>query len=241
MKVDRVPSGLPGFDELVGGGLPRGTVVLLSGGPGSGKTLFSLQFLYNGARQHGEPGIYVALVESPEQVRLDASSIGWDLSSLEAEGKFALVDARPSRFVEGREAGIEGVETFSSWIWGLISKNVESMKARRLAVDSVNVIAGQFPEELQARQTITGLVQGLERLPDCTSLLVFEQIKAERTVEEFLTHGVIILHYVPIKNGMMRAIQILKMRKTEHSENFHPFIIDSKGIRVEPKETSSFF
>ncbi|MFQ6084820.1 MAG: RAD55 family ATPase [Candidatus Bathyarchaeia archaeon] len=241
MKIDRVPSGLPGFDELVGGGLPRGAVVLLSGGPGSGKTLFSLQFLYNGARQHGEPGVYLALAESPEHVRRDASALGWDLSPLEAKGKFALVDARPSRFVEGKGAEVEGVETFSSWIWTLISKNVERLKAHRLVIDSVNVVAGQFPEELQARQTITGLVQQLEKLPDCTSLLIFEQIKAERTMEEFLTHGVVILHYVPIKNGMMRAIQILKMRKTEHSENFHPFIIDSRGIRVEPKETSSFF
>ena len=60
-------------------------------------------------------------------------------------------------------------------------------------------------------------------------------------MEEFLTSGVIVLHYIPVKNGMMRAIQILKMRRTDHSENFHPFEITSEGIKINPKDTVVFF
>lgn len=242
MKADRVPSGVPGLDELIGGGFPKGTVCLLSGGPGSGKTTFSLQFVCNGIKQHKEPGVYVTLSETPDDIRRNAASFGWDLKPLEGIKKLAIIDARPVRFfADKREGKIGEAETFSSWLWGIIRDNAIRVTAKRIVVDSLSVLSSQFPNEFIERQSVIELVQKLQTLPECTSFLLFEQIKMERTMEEFLTHGVIILHYVPVKNGMMRAIQVLKMRRTEHSENFHPFIIDAKGVTIKPKETSTFF
>lgn len=227
------------MDELIGTGFPKQTVTLISGGPGSGKTVFALQMLFNGAKHHNEPGVYATLTETPEELRKDAASFGWNLEDLEKKGKLALLDVRPSRFLEVKAH--EKAETFFSWLWSTLQAKVKEIEAKRVAIDSINVLSAQFQDEHQARQAITSLVEALQKLPDCVSFLLFEQITMERTIEEFLTNAVIVLHYVPIKNGMMRAIQILKMRRSEHSENFHPFEISSKGIRVNSKETAVFF
>ena len=237
--MKRVSSGIPGLDELIGKGFPKQTVSLLSGGPGSGKTTFALQMLINGADKYDEPGIYATLTETPESIRLDAESFGWNLEDLEKKGKLALLDLRPSRFLGLKSH--QTSETFFSWVWNSIRNEAKEIKAKRIAIDPINVMAAQFQDEYRSRQAITGLVEALQTLPDCVSLLLFEQVTMERTMEEFLTSGVIVLHYVPIKNGMMRAIQILKMRRTEHSENFHPFEITSKGIVINSKETVVFF
>jgi len=239
VKAERVPSGIPGLDELIGKGFPKQTVTLISGGPGSGKTIFALQMLVNGAKRYNEPGIYATMTETPEELRKDAASFGWSIDELEKKGKLVFLDVRPSRFLELRS--YERTETFFSWLWDNIRKRAEEIEAKRIVIDSINVLSTQFQDEYQARQAITSLVEALKRLPDCISFLLFEQIAMERTMEEFLTNGVIILHYVPIKNGMLRAVQILKMRRTAHSENFHPFEIGSKGIKINPKETVVFF
>jgi len=239
MVVERIKSGVTGLDQLIGGGFPRGSVILFSGGPGSGKTTLGLQILVNGAERFNENCVYATLTETPEDIRKDAASFGWNLEKLEKDGKFRLVDARPTRFLEEKQRGEGG--TFSTWLWNSIQKNTKDINAKRVALDSINVLTSQFTDEYQERQAVTGLVEALQGLPGCTSFLVFEQITMERTREEFLTQGVVILHYVPIKNGMMRAIQILKMRRTEHSENFHPFEMDSKGIKVNAEETAVFF
>lgn len=239
MKVNRVSSGIPGLDSLIDGGFPTQSVTLISGGPGSGKTTFALQMLVNGAVSYGEPGVYVTLTDTPEGFKRDALSFGWNLDSLEKRGIFALLDLRPSRFLEARAE--ERAESFFSWVMKSLLRKVREIGAKRVAIDSINVLSGQFQDEHQARQAIMSLVENLQKLPDSVSFLLFEQITMERTREEFLTSGVIILHYVPVKNGMTRAIQILKMRRTDHSENFHPFEITSKGIRIDPKKTVVFF
>ena len=239
MGADRVPSGIPGLDELIGKGFPKQTVTLISGGPGSGKTIFALQMLITGAERYNEPGIYATMTETPEELRKDAASFGWKLEELEKKGEILFLDVRPSCFLELRS--YERAETFFSWLWNNIRKGANEIGAKRIVIDSLNVLSTQFQDEYQARQAITSLVEALKKLPDCISFLLFEQIAMERTMEEFLTSGVIILHYVPIKNGMMRAIQVLKMRRTAHSENFHPFEIGPKGIKINPKETVVFF
>lgn len=195
--------------------------------------------LVKGAESYGEPGVYVTLTDTSEGFKRDALSFGWDLESLEKKGTFALLDLRPSRFLEARAE--EVAESFFAWVLRSLLLKAREIGAKRVAIDSINVLSGQFQDEYQARQAIMSLVETLQKLPDSVSFLVFEQITMERTREEFLTSGVIILHYVPVKNGMMRAVQILKMRRTDHSENFHPFEITSKGIRIDSKKTVVFF
>ena len=239
MREERVLSGISGLDELIGGGFPKGSVTLISGGPGSGKTIFALQMLICGAERFGEAGLYATLTEDPEDLRLDASSFGWDMRSLERAGRLVLLDLRPSRFWELRSE--ERSDSFFSWVWKNIRLKAEEIRAKRITIDSLNVLSAQFQDEYQFRRKIMSLIEALHEFSDSISLLVFEQITLERTIEEFLTDGVIVLHYIPVKNGMLRAIQILKMRRTEHSENFHPLRITSEGIRINPKESVTFF
>jgi KaiC/GvpD/RAD55 family RecA-like ATPase len=90
--VERVKTGIPGLDEILRGGIPRRNVVLLAGGPGTGKTILGQQFLYYGLLNN-EPGIYVALEEHPVQVRVNMQQFGWDIRKYEEDGRFAIVDA----------------------------------------------------------------------------------------------------------------------------------------------------
>ncbi|MEM3134962.1 MAG: ATPase domain-containing protein, partial [Candidatus Bathyarchaeia archaeon] len=92
MAIERVLTGIPGFDEILNGGIPKRNVVLLAGGPGTGKSIFGYQYLFNGLVRN-QPGVLVALEEHPVQIRLSMAQFGWDIVPYEERGKFAMVDA----------------------------------------------------------------------------------------------------------------------------------------------------
>jgi len=94
---DRVKTGVKGLDELIGGGLPKSSSILLSGEAGTGKTIFSLQYIYSGAKDYGEPGIYVTFEEKPDELRREALQFGWDLKKYEDEKKIVILDAASLR------------------------------------------------------------------------------------------------------------------------------------------------
>ncbi|MFZ1039440.1 MAG: ATPase domain-containing protein, partial [Candidatus Bathyarchaeia archaeon] len=91
--TEKTATGIQGLDELVGGGIPKGRVVLVIGGPGSGKTIFAAQFLYKGIKDHSENGIFVSLDESKEHFFDEMQQFGWDFRKAEGDMKFALIDA----------------------------------------------------------------------------------------------------------------------------------------------------
>src|ERR1700688_638339 len=91
----KAPTGIAGLDEMTDGGLPRGRTTLLVGGPGSGKTVFALQYLINGAREYGEPGIFVAFEETSERIMANAESFDWKLAQLQRK-KLLFIDAQPN-------------------------------------------------------------------------------------------------------------------------------------------------
>jgi len=239
--VKQIKTGIPGLDELIYGGLPEGRCVLLLGGPGSGKTIFGVQFLYEGATECKEPGVFVALCESPEEIRDNALQFGWDLRKLEKEGKLLIVDARP---VSVTEAGyivparelFQGEKIPFSRLVKLISDEVSKIKAKRLVLDSMNVLTLQYESDFYVRQGTLGLIQALNRF-GCTTLLVCEQYgKKPALLQEFLAHAVVVLHYIRREGLMIRAFQILKIRGNKHSMQVHPMEITDKGIIIHPKE-----
>ena len=97
MKSENVPSGITGLDDLLGGGYPRGRVILITGGPGSGKTLMSMQFLIDGVERFDERGVFVSLEESKYHLLSEMNNFGWDLEKYEKKGQIAIVDASPLR------------------------------------------------------------------------------------------------------------------------------------------------
>lgn len=224
--MKRVPTGIPGMDELIEGGFPEGSAVLLSGGTGTGKTIFSTQFVYNGASRFNEPGIYITVEEGPTNIWWNMQNFGWDIAGLTKQGLMKIYKMNlTQRTVESIEEEI-----------GRIADMVEQMGAKRLVIDSTTAIGVWLPDPASIRYTIYKLVSELKKL-DCTSLLVAET-KGGKTdfsafgVEEFVADGVIALYFVPPH----RALFVRKMRGTKHSVKVHPFNIGKTGIVVRPRD-----
>ncbi|MHB9108648.1 MAG: ATPase domain-containing protein [Armatimonadota bacterium] len=131
--ICKVPTGVPGVDEITGGGIPRSRTTLVMGGPGSGKTIFALQTLVNGAREHGEPGIFVAFEENSRHIIENAGSFGWDLPAMEQEKLFFLDARMPAETV------LAGGYDLSGMLASLQAKAAE-MGARRIVFDSIDVL-----------------------------------------------------------------------------------------------------
>ncbi|MDP3104105.1 MAG: ATPase domain-containing protein [Candidatus Methanoperedens sp.] len=131
-NMKRVPTEIPGFDELCEGGLLRERTYLVSGISGAGKTIFGLQYLYNGITKYGEPGIFISTEESPGQARENVKQFGWDLNALETLGLTSLItcetidDSTESRF---------GVETFVTEGTILMThKRIDNVRVRSIEI-----------------------------------------------------------------------------------------------------------
>lgn len=236
--VKRVKTGIQGFDELVEGGLPRNRSVLVSGACGAGKTIFSMQFLYNGAAKFNEPGLYVTLDERPDLIRQDVLRFGWDLRKLESEGKLQIIDATVAK------AGLPSEEEFSLPATGFdldkllleIMRGVKRIGAQRLVLDSIPALGFNFENENEIRKAILKTTYMLSRI-GVTSLLTSEigentQSFGKYGVEEYVVDGVVLLHYMGIGTQSNRTLHIRKMRSTKHIEEMRPIEITSNGIIV---------
>ncbi|MEM2809963.1 MAG: ATPase domain-containing protein, partial [Candidatus Methanomethylicia archaeon] len=139
--VERVKTGIPGLDEILKGGVPRRNVILLAGGPGTGKTIMGQQFLYYGLKI-GEPGIYVALEEHPVQVRINMQQFDWDVKEYEEQGKFAIIDAFTAGIGEAakREKYVVPSPDDFPTLTDLIRQAIRDINAKRVVVDSVTTL-----------------------------------------------------------------------------------------------------
>lgn len=243
-KVDGVPSGVPGLDDMVEGGLPRGRVILIVGGPGTGKTILSTQFLVNGAEKYAESGVFVSLDESKEHLYREMSRFGWDLEKLEREKKLALVDASPIRHLPG-EVKI-GKMTIGKRDFSLISLiegirgGVESVGGKRLVLDSLASLAFSYPDPVERRTGILDLIEAISHMgATCLMTTELRSSGLERgvQVEEYLAHGAILMQTLQVGNTFLRAIQITKMRERQIDFQPRPYRITEKGVQVYPNET----
>jgi len=223
MPIEIVPTGIEGLDELLKGGLPSGSTTLVSGSPGSGKTILSLQFLVNCAIR-GENGLYISLEEDVERMKEYLSvAFKWPLEELIKKGRLLML-----------KSDIYDFEKFKD----LIETNVEKMKIKRLVIDPITVLSLFFESPFQIRRSLLELDHMLKKLK-CTSLLTCEipegsQAISSFGIEEFTCDGIILLFY---KIGAPRGIVIRKMRLIEHDRDVHPFEIKAKkGIVVYPNQ-----
>lgn len=235
------PTGVPGLDELVGGGLPTGTCTLLLGGPGTGKTTLGLQFIHAGVVKFGEPGLFVTLNETATDIYRNASNFGWDFAALEKERQFALLDARPFKvsdkgfIVPNQELFVGREDIPFSRISYMVYNLTREIGVKRVVVDSVNVLLSQFKDEFVARQGLIGLVQALNHF-GCTSLLILEKAGEQVSPEEFISQGIVELQLLRVEQTWTRAIRVGKMRGVKHDLDAHPIVIEENGIRVFVKE-----
>lgn len=247
MKLPRIPTGIEGFDELCNGGLIKNRTYLVVGTSGAGKTIFGLQYLYNGATKYNQPGILLATEERPATIRENALTFGWDLKRLEDENKLAIIDASstkigvPSleRFIDIRPFDIDQI------IDQIISIQ-EEVGAVRAMVDSSTSIGYNIPDMAKARIELLKLSTTLEVL-ELTSIMTAEVIYGSQNrgfgIESFITEGTIALYNTrkrPQKDGppgpRSRTLEIYKMRGSAHSPDLYPFDVTGRGLVVHPRE-----
>ena len=248
--MERVPTGIEGFDDMIEGGFPRGRTVLLSGGCGTGKSIFGMQFLYQGAVMNGEPGLYVTVDERPELTRQDMLRFGWDVKQLEDEGKLIILD------LTGTKTGVQSEEKYAMSsaldIDRLVLKIMQTageIGARRIVIDSVPALGFRMKDEQEVREMILKLSYMI-RKSDLTAVLISEIPEqgnnqgpmkfSKYGVEEYVADSVIMLHYVGIGMETNRTLYIRKMRGTKHTENIIPLHITESGIKlVDPDQEFS--
>ena len=245
--MSRVPSGIPGLDDMLADGFISGDIVLVTGGPGSGKTTLGLQYLYHGATEYGEPGIFVTLEESPARVIRNAWQFGWDIERLVKENVIRVIHADPVAYAhyipeQGNDSdmhlvtGARIVETLSKHI----EHYVGEIGAKRIFIDSITSLKISH-EQFQARFAIMELIKNLENL-GCTTILSSEinsgALAYESfSVEEYLSEVVIRMHVIRVSGGRIRAIEILKMRGGKHDDMLRPYAILDTGLVIYPRET----
>ncbi|MEM5853548.1 MAG: ATPase domain-containing protein [Candidatus Aenigmatarchaeota archaeon] len=223
--IERAPTGIKGLDVLLKGGFPKWSTILISGTPGTGKTILSIQFLVNGVLMYKEKGIYISLEEDVKRIkRYMFTTFGWPLEKLEKKGELLLI-----------KSDIYDFEIFKN----LIETNVEKIEAERIVIDPLTVISLFFEKPLEIRRSLLELDKLLKKL-NCTTLLTCEIPEGTNAIssfgiEEFTCDGIILLSYFP---GLSpRGITIRKMRATNHATEIYPFEIKArKGIVVYPKE-----
>lgn len=239
MAIDRISTGIPGFDEILRGGIPKRNVVLLSGGPGTGKSIFGQQYLYNGLLK-GEPGVLVVLEEHPVQVRMSMAQFGWDPTRFENDGKLAIVDAFTAGIGEAarRERYVVRSPDDFQLLIDVLREAIRDVKAVRAVVDSVTTL--YITKPALARSMVLQLKKILSGM-GCTSLLISQVSVTERGFGgpgvEHAADGIVRLDLDEVKGELTRSIIVWKMRGTAHSMHRHPFEITDRGIVIKADET----
>ncbi len=232
--MKRIKTGIPGMDEILKGGIPERNVVLLSGGPGTGKTIFGMQYLYNGLKE-GQGGVYVALEEHPVQVRVNMSAFGWDPRPYEEKGTFAIVDAYTGGVgaaAKREKYVVADPEDVHSLI-DQLRRAIEDVNAERVVVDSVTAL--YLTKPVVARKTVLLLKKVLSGM-GTTSILISQVGVTERGFGgpgvEHAADGIIRLDLDEWNGELFRSLIVWKMRGTAHSMKRHPFEITDNGIIV---------
>ncbi|MHA1710900.1 MAG: ATPase domain-containing protein [Candidatus Freyarchaeota archaeon] len=239
-RLERVKTGIERFDEIIGGGFPKGATVLVTGGTGTGKTTFAIQFLVEGLK-NGENGLLITCEEEPDRLYREMEQFGWDLKKFEEEGKLVVID------VASTKAGMPTSTKYREFqprvanidmdLVMLMGKAIREKNVRRVVVDSVPALALRVKGAEALRELLFRIYSILERF-ECTSVVITEiagggGALSRYGVEEFLSSGVIKLSMEKEEGKWVRKIQVVKMRGTKHDLNEHVFKITEKGIEVE--------
>lgn len=225
--IQRVPTGIEGFDELIENGLPMESVILVAGSPGAGKTTFAAQFLYEGATRLAERGIYVCFAETRNSLVRNLLRFGWDFEKLEREGRISILDLSTTK-----EPGIQSN-------LNLILEKINDVGAKRLVIDSFTAFSMALTEPTDVRFLIHLLYRFLQRI-GCTTIMISDTPWGSQRigsgVEEFIADGIILMQTQFDENGdLRRTLSILKMRSTNHSRKTYEYEITNEGIQILPR------
>jgi circadian clock protein KaiC len=229
--LPKTPTGIEGLDEITGGGLPTGRTTLVSGGPGSGKTVLGLEFLVHGIQQYGEPGAFIAFEETEKDLAVNVASFGYDLESLQRENKLTIdhVFIERSEIEETGEYDLEG-------LFVRLAAAVESIKAKRVVLDTIEVLFSGLKNESIIRAELRRLFRWLKD-KGLTAIVTGERGEGTLTrygLEEYVADCVILLDHRVTEQLSTRRLRIVKYRGTLHGMDEYPFLMGETGISVLP-------
>ncbi|RLG21958.1 hypothetical protein DRN74_00930 [Candidatus Micrarchaeota archaeon] len=222
--MERISTGITGLDEVLEGGFPHPSGIVITGPPGIGKTVFALQFLYEGARK-GEAGFMMQIEGYATDVEWYAEKFSWDIQSLENEGKLLFSSFDPMEFTKF------DLSTFHADVVLRLYKIIDSMKAKRIVVDSIAPIASSMQNEGQYRTLMYYLIKSLKG-KNCTVLFVSEKESDKTNPEEYIADGVIELKYVESDGNINPTMFIKKMTATEIVNRQFSIQIDNFGFKI---------
>lgn len=224
----RIKTGIPGLDEVMAGGFEDDSINLVSGGAGTGKSIFAMQYIIKGIKEFNEPGVFITFEEEKEKIQKHMLKLGWDLKKLESEGKLEVIEYTPDKVKKMLAEG-----------GGEIDITIEKIKAQRLVIDSLTAFALLFKDELTRRKAFLDLFKLIEKW-GCTAVLVIEHesdMERHHSLDvEFEADGIILLYYLRKGDVRNRALEILKLRGSKHSSRIFPMKITDKGIKIYPEE-----
>lgn len=226
MKTKRVETNIPGFDTLIGGGFEDGSINLVAGGSGSGKSIFAMEFLLSGLKK-GEPVLYITFEEKKDDFYKNMLDMGWDLNKAEATGKFIFLEYSPEKVKMMLDEG-----------GGAVESTVLKNNIKRIVIDSITSFSLLFDDGQSKRKAILGLFDILRKWKS-TVLLTVQYDPTDKdddriTHLEFEADSLTLLYYLTSGGTRQRFVEVVKMRGTNHSKEVHAFKID-RGIIIGPK------
>ncbi len=221
--MERIKTGITGLDEMLNGGIPTGRHVALYGGPGAGKTSFCFEFLYQGAKM-GEKGLYISLEETVDDIIENMKSTFPLLSEVPA-----MVEEKSLEIIKPDKLELEEVAN-------LLEERITSNGITRAVIDSATMIRLSFKNDIEYRQTLFEFLSLLRNL-DVTTITTVEANSARREemkfdIEHFVMDGIINLYNLDREDRRVRALEVFKMRGTDHSRDLVPFKVTPSGIKV---------
>ncbi len=227
MNEELVKTGVPGLDKLLGGGLNRGSISVVSGPTGCGRSTLALQFLVQGAKLYNEPGLYVVIEESRDSTYRNMNYRGWNLAELEASKQLIFLDYPPyevDQFLSQKSA---------------VGEIIDTMGIERLVIDSIMPLALLFKQDDERKRGFLEIIQNLRKWKTTTLIVADEQPSLQGALPhseygiEKLVDGWIHMDYSYVKEKRERRIEIIKMKGKKHRMNRVPFEISESGASVE--------
>lgn len=230
-QLQKARTGIAGFDEITGGGVPAGRPTIVCGGPGCGKTMFAVEFLVRGATQFGEPGVLMTFEETGQEMTKNVASLGFDLKDLSARKKLIMdyVRIEPSEIQETGAYDLEG-------LFIRLQYAVDSIGAKRVVLDTMEAIFSGFSNQGLLRAEIRRLFRWLKDR-GLTTVVTAERGDGTLTrygLEEYVSDCVIFLDHRVTEQASTRRMRVIKYRGSSHGADEYPFLIDEQGFSVLP-------
>jgi circadian clock protein KaiC len=226
--LERMPTGIPGLDHVLEGGLIRGNSLLIEGPPGSGKSTLATRILYEGILRYKEPALLITFEEFPRQLYLDALQFGMDLEPFEKSSLLRVIWTPPARVLQGFTGKID-----------LIDKVVEEIGVRRLVIDSITHFRRVAPSEQTLREVLGQILTALKiRGINAVLLKEIDSVEDNKIAfEEYLVDASIRLHNaMPVGGGEnVRTLEVRKTRGQGHVSGHHRFELGPDGLAVYPR------